>query len=206
MLSQFTVLKGLRAFFAASAGLVISSLCCAGGVRCLVSIGCNFLVKYMGMTELCFNYISALRTLNRVLLGSVTCMIGSMTCKIALLCAACCLASMPVTAGIICPAGSRIVTRQSTVFYTTNIAFCLMLAGGNICAGRGMRCFGTVNNDAATYLSTGLPVIFTVAVPSRSRCVIAGSNRCIRFDSDYALFCNRNLFLLCHYQGINIFY
>ena len=109
VIRQFTVLKGCRALFAASAGLVISGLCCAGRIRCLVSFGCNFLVKHMGMTELCFNDISALGTLNGVFLGSVTCMIGSMTCKIALLCAVCSLASVPVTACITCPAGSRIM-------------------------------------------------------------------------------------------------
>ena len=100
VLSQFTVLKGCRALFAASAGLVISSLCCAGSISRLICIGCYFLVKHMGMTELCFNYISALGTLNSVFLGCVTCMVGSMTCKIAFLCAVCSLASVPVTACI----------------------------------------------------------------------------------------------------------
>ena len=48
VLTKFAVLKGCRALFTASTGLVISSLYCAVGIRCLVSIGCNFLIKYMG--------------------------------------------------------------------------------------------------------------------------------------------------------------
>ena len=77
--TKFTVLKGCRALFAASAGLVISSLYRAGSISRLIIIGCYFLVKYMGMAELCFNDISTLGTLNGVLLGSVTCMIRSMS-------------------------------------------------------------------------------------------------------------------------------
>ena len=109
VIRQFTVLEGCRALCAANAGMVISSLCCAGSISRLVSIGCNFLVKHMGMDKLCFDYIIAFRTLNGVFLGSVTCMIRCMCCKIAFFGAACCPASVPVTACITCPAGSRIM-------------------------------------------------------------------------------------------------
>ena len=70
--TKVAVLKGCRALFTASAGLVISSLCCAGSISRLVSFGCYFLVKHMGMDKLRFDYIIAFRTLNGVLLGSVT--------------------------------------------------------------------------------------------------------------------------------------
>lgn len=66
MRCQCTVLKGCRALFTASAGLVIGSLFYAGRIRCLVSFGCYFLVKHMDMIELCFDDISALGTLNSV--------------------------------------------------------------------------------------------------------------------------------------------
>ena len=45
VLTKFAVLKGFRAFFAAGAGLIVSCLCFAGGIRCLISIGCNFLAS-----------------------------------------------------------------------------------------------------------------------------------------------------------------
>ena len=93
-------------------------------------------VYIVGMTELCFNDISTLSTLNSVLLGSMTLMIRCMCCKIAFLGAACCLASMPVTACITCPAGSRIMRCQFTILYITYIADSLMLASGNIRTGR----------------------------------------------------------------------
>ena len=57
-------------------------------------------VYIVGMTELRFDDISALGTLNSVFLGSVTCMIRCVCCKIAFFGAACCPASVPVTACI----------------------------------------------------------------------------------------------------------
>ena len=71
----------------AAAGAGIPMICFVGFIIRSVYI--------VGMTELCFNYISALGTLNSVFLGCVTCMVGSMTCKIAFFCAVCSLASMP---------------------------------------------------------------------------------------------------------------
>lgn len=134
MTERRAVLKGYRTLFAAGAGLIVSCLCRTGSVSRLISIGCYFLVEYMGMTELCFDYITTFRTLNGIFLGSVTFMIRCMRCKIAFFGAACCLASMPVTACVICPAGSRIVRRFFTVLYITNITDSFMLAGSNICA------------------------------------------------------------------------
>ena len=135
-------------------------------------------VYIVGMTELRFNDISTLSTLNSVLLGSVTLMIRCMCCKIAFLCAACSLASVPVTACITCPAGRRIMRCKFTILYITYIADSLMLASGNIRTGRAVFSLAAVNYNATAHSRTLFPVISSVTVPSRRRGVCAGRNRC----------------------------
>ena len=100
--------EGIGTLLAALTGLVVLGRLGAVCLACKVLICNYFLIEYVGVLELCFDLITAHRTLNCVLFGSTTLVIGSMCCLAAVEhnATACTRTDVPGTGCIRLPVGA----------------------------------------------------------------------------------------------------
>ena len=170
MTEFFAGCEGFRTLFTALTGLVVLGRISAICLACKVLFLCYFLVEYVGVLELCFNFITTDRTLDRILFGSTTLMIGSMCSEGVLFGTACCVTLVPVTGCILFPRRSvPVVICNGTVGYAANIADCCLLTGSNVGTGRKVFSLGAVNYDTATNNGTLFPVVLSVGRPNAGR-------------------------------------
>ena len=164
--------EGIGTLLTALTGLVVLGRIGAVCLACKVLICNYFLIKYVGVTELCFNLITARRTLNCIFFGCTALMIGSMCSEVVLFGTACCVTLMPVTGCILFPRRSvPVMICNGTVGYVTNITNSCLLAGSNVSTGRSVFSLGAIDYNAATNNSTFFPVIQSVVRPNAGRCM-----------------------------------
>ena len=177
MTESFAGSKGFGTLLTALTGLVVLGRIGAVCLACKVPVCNYFLIKYVGVTELSFDLITAHRTLNCVLFGSTALMIGSMCSEVVLFGTACCVTLMPVTGCIFFPRRSvPVMICNGTVGYVTNITNSCLLAGSNVSTGRRVFSLGAIDYDTATNNSTFFPMVCRIVRPNAGRSVCTCRN------------------------------
>ena len=163
------VFKGISTLLATSAGDIVLCGFGAGSAAYLVLLVGNLLIEYMGVVQLCFDFVQTFCTLDSVFLGSTALMVGSVRCKILLFGTFCSVALVPVAGFVLFPGSVPIVVCKVTVGNTANVTFSQFCTGSYIITGRGMFTLSAFNHNSADGSGTCFPVMGSVSLPTGFR-------------------------------------
>ena len=136
MTEFFAGCEGFCTLFTALTGLVVLGRIGAVCLACKVLICNYFLIEYVSVTELSFDFKLTDGTFNRILFSCAALMIGSMCSEVFRLGTTCRVTLMPVTGCILFPRRSvPVVICNGTVGYAANVTNSCLLAGSNVGTG-----------------------------------------------------------------------